>query len=813
MAELPSGTVTFLFTDIEGSTRLLHELGDGYAAALAEHRRVLREIFERHDGTEVDTQGDAFFVAFARASDALAAAAAAQAALTGPVRVRIGIHTGEPVVTPEGYVGLDVHRAARIAAAAHGGQTLVSRSTRDLVAPDMLRDLGEHRLKDLLAPEQIFQLGPEDFPPPRSLDATNLPVATTRLVGRTRELAELVAALGDSARLLTVTGPGGSGKTRLGLQAAAELAQSFPGGVFFVTLAGVGEPGLVAATIAATVGVRALAELRDRRALLVLDNFEHLLDAAPVVSELLHASTGVKVLATSRSPLRVEGELEYPLDPLPDTDALALLAERARAVRPDFEPDDAAAEICRRVDGLPLALELAASRLRSLEATALLERLDRRLPLLTGGRRDAPERQRTLRATILWSYDLLDPQRRPIFERLGVFATFTLAAAEEVAEADLADVDALVEASLLKPVGGDRFLMLETIRELALERLEARGETGEARDRHLACYLALARSANLNMESDGPMLHALVARDHDNVRAALAWAVESGDGERGLELVGALENLWMTKDAAESRRWIEALLPLTPQPPSHLHALAVRCLGNAASIAGEAAAGQLYRESYDEFRLLGEERWAAVTFFRVAAHEVWHGDRARGRELLETCLGELGAIGLRKGECQCLSLLGDLERESGAPEQALVYYARSVELARETGFTWWERSVHLGRSAALAALGRPRDAAEAAADSVRVAVSIGDRPGTIWGLGYAARAEAHAGRLERAGRIWGATLVEGERAPVAGWRPLLEIVEPALQAAAGAELEQGIAAGRRLTLDAVVALVLEDAGS
>ena len=811
MSELPSGTVTFLFTDIEGSTRLLHELGDGYASALAEHRRVLRTIFDGHGGVEVDTQGDAFFVAFPRASDALAAAAAAQAALTGPVRVRIGIHTGEPLVTSEGYVGLDVHRAARIAAAAHGGQTLVSRSTRDL-APDQLRDLGEHRLKDLHAPEQIFQLGPGDFPPLRSLDATNLPVTTTRLVGRTRELAELVAALEGSARLLTLTGPGGSGKTRLGLQAAAELAPSFPGGVFFVPLAGLGVPGLVSATIAATVGVHALTELRDRRALLMLDSFEHLLEAAPIVSELLHASTGVKVLATSRSPLRVEGELEYPLDPLPEADALALLAERAQAVRPDFEPDDAAAAICRRLDGLPLALELAASRLRSLDSSALLERLDRRLPLLTGGRRDAPERQRTLRATILWSYDLLDPELQRVFERLGVFATFALEAAEQVAEADLADVDALVEASLLKPIGGARFLMLETIRELALERLEERGETAETRDRHLAYCLALARRAGLNVEAEGPMLYELVTPDRDNVRAALAWAVESGSGERGLELVGALENFWMTTDATESRRWIEALLPLAAPPPSHLHALAVRCLGNAASVADETAAAQLYRESYDEFQELGEERWTTVTLLRVAAREVWRGDRARGRELLESCLTEFRAIGLRKGECQCLSLLGDLELRSGAPERSLVYYARSVELAREAGFTWWERSVHLGRSTALAELDRPREAAAAAADSVRAAVSIGDRPGTIWGLGYVAEAEARSGRLARAGRIWGATLAEVDRAPVAGWQPLLELLEPALQANAGAELEDGIAAGRKLGLDAVVALVVEDAG-
>jgi class 3 adenylate cyclase len=354
VVELPGGTVTFLFTDVEGSTRLLHELGDAYANVLAEHRRVLRDAFTRHGGVEVDTQGDAFFVAFPRSSDALAAAAAARDALaTSPVRVRMGLHTGEPLLTDEGYVGIDVHRAARIAAVGHGGQILVSQSTCDL-AGGGLRDLGQHRLKDLIAPERIYQLGDGDFPPLKSLNATNLPVAANPLVGREHELAELTAMLSDSERLVTLTGPGGSGKTRLGLQIGAELVEHFSGGVFFVPLASLAKPELVRAAVARTAAVRELEELGDRPALLLLDNFEHLLEAAADVAALLASGSAVKVLATSRAPLRVQGEREYAVEPLPENDAVELLVQRARSVRRDFAPDDCAAEICHRLDGLPL---------------------------------------------------------------------------------------------------------------------------------------------------------------------------------------------------------------------------------------------------------------------------------------------------------------------------------------------------------------------------------------------------------------------------------------------------------------------------
>ena len=437
MRDLPTGTVTFLFTDIEGSTRLLHEHGEAYAGLLAEHRRELRAIFARHAGVEVDTQGDAFFAAFGRADDAVDAAGEIQA-VDGPLRVRIGIHTGTPTVTSEGYVGIDVHRAARICAAAHGGQVVLSEATRDALGRDPGRDLGLHRLKDLGAPERLFQLGTGTFPPLRSLNATNLPAQTDGLVGRTWELLD-IAALIDDARVVTLTGAGGSGKTRLALQAAAESVDGFGGGVFWVPLAAVNDPTLIEPTIAQAIGAQhgLAAHIDEKRMLLLLDNLEQLLPgAAAPLAALVAACPNLRLLLTSRAPLRIDGEREYPVQPLPATDAIELFRERAFSA----EPEAAVREICRRLDGLPLAIELAAARTRLLPPDQLLARLERALPVLTGGRRDAPERHRTLRATIAWSYDLLSADERRLFDRLGVFAGgFTLEAAEAVCDADLDD--------------------------------------------------------------------------------------------------------------------------------------------------------------------------------------------------------------------------------------------------------------------------------------------------------------------------------------------------------------------------------------
>ncbi|HJT56397.1 MAG TPA: protein kinase [Ktedonobacteraceae bacterium] len=533
--DLPTGTVTLLFTDIEGSTRLLQRLGERYARVLAECRQVLRSVFQEWNGFEVDTQGDAFFVVFARASDAVLAVADAQRALAKyswptdePVRVRMGLHTGEPSRTPEGYVGMDVHRAARIMSAAHGGQVLLSQATATLVEQDLpddmsLRDLGEHRLKDLGRPRHLFQLVisglPADFPRLKTLDTYqhNLPVQLTPFIGREQELSTVQGLLRrEDVRLLTLTGPGGMGKTRLGLQVAAELSDRFTDGVFFVNLAPISNPALVMSTIAQTLNMREVTgqpwlerlreELQQKQMLLLLDNFEQIVSAAGEVVELLAACPQLKVLVTSREVLHVRAESEFPVPPLalPDAKhlsdlaalshnaAVALFLQRAQAIKPDFQLTNANAraiiEICARLDGLPLAIELAAARVKLLPPQALLTRLDQRLEVLTGISRDVPERQQTLRNTIAWSYNLLDVTEQWLFRHLSVFpdgctlqAVEAFCAALEKGDGQTMDrVASLIDKSLLQQIEQEdqepRLLMLETIREYGMERLRANGE-------------------------------------------------------------------------------------------------------------------------------------------------------------------------------------------------------------------------------------------------------------------------------------------------------------------------------------------------
>ena len=602
METLPTGTVTFLFTDIEGSTRLLAELGtDVYGRALEEHRAALREAFRA--GREVDTQGDALFYAFARAEDAVQAAAAAQRALgASRVRVRIGIHTGEASLVGGGYVGLDVHRAARICAAAHGGQVLLSQTTRDLANVET-RDLGEHRLKDLTHPQRLHQLvapGLETrFPPLRTLEnrPTNLPAQTTPFVGRAGELEALEALMADDGvRLVTLTGPGGTGKTRLALQAAAEAVERFPNGVWLVALEGVRDPELFLPTIAQALGLRESGstpledELKEhlvgRNVLFVLDNFEQLLEAAPAVNGLLDASPGVRVIATSRAPLRLAAEHVFPVPPLPVPDAtmspsldavsryeaVQLFVERAKAVAPTFavtsENAPAVAELCARLDGLPLAIELAAARVKLLPPQALLARLGRRLELLRGGARDRPERQQTLRAALDWSFELLDEERRRLFARLSVFAGgFRLDAAEAVCDADLDGVEALLEHSLLRtelrPDGEARFSMLESIRDYARERLEQDGNANDVLDRHARWYADW-----LEGRAEARMTEALVDgweaedEEQDNIRTALAWAQDAGETELTLRFATSAGLFyWPSRGhLTEGRRWLDDVL-------------------------------------------------------------------------------------------------------------------------------------------------------------------------------------------------------------------------------------------------------------
>jgi predicted ATPase len=599
MREQPAGSVTLVFTDIEGSTRLLRELGEAaYSDALGQHRPVVREAFA--SGYEVDEEGDAFFYAFQSAGSAVAAVEEAMRGLErGPIRIRVGMHTGEPVLDPPKYVGLDVHRAARVMAAGHGGQVLLTESTRALLDDGVLvRDLGGHRLKDLSGPQWLYQLGAAEFPPLKTLHQTNLPVTPTQLIGREGEIAELLELLRrDDVSVVTLTGAGGGGKTRLVLQVAAEAAEDHVDCVWFVPLATLTDVNLVVAAIAQTFGLReggartyreVLGDyLRSRRLLLVLDNLEQLLpEVAGVVADLAAEIGGVDFLATSREPLRIGAEREYAVPPLAAAEAVLLFAERAGLELDGDRP--AVAGICARLDGLPLAIELAAARVKVLPPAKLFERLEQRLPLLTGGARDAPERQRTLRATIAWSYDLLDERERELFARLAVFAGgWTLEVAEAVSDADVDTLGSLLDKNLLRREEA-RYAMLETIREFALERLDEAADADEIRRRHAEHFLAFALEAAPELaRRDQRRFLDLLQGDHDNLRAALSWLLDR-EPEDALRLAHALFRYCYTRGLArEGRDWLAAALERASPTPSATRAGALDWAGYFSTELGE----------------------------------------------------------------------------------------------------------------------------------------------------------------------------------------------------------------------------------
>jgi predicted ATPase len=774
MTELPTGTVTFLFTDIEGSTRLLRELGDAYAAALADHRRVLREAFARHDGVEVDTQGDAFFVAFARAKDALAAAADGQEALEpGPIRVRIGLHTGEPIVTDEGYVGIDIHRAARIAAAGHGGQIVVSQTTYDLAGSDGLHDLGDHRLKDLSAPERLYQLGEGEFPPLKTLYQTNLPVPATPFLGRKRELAEVGELLSrEEVRLVTLTGAGCSGKTRLALQAAAAAAENYP-----------------------------------------QDNFEHVIDAAPEFASLLESSPELDLVVTSRERLQLAGEHVYLVPLLERAEARALFVSRARAVRPDFEADGALDELCARLDNLPLALELAAARTTILSTDQLLSRLATRLDLLKGGR-DAEVRQQTLRATIEWSYDLLEPDEQLLLARLAVFrGGTTLEAAEAICGADLDRMQSLVDKSLVRIRDEDRFWMLETIHEFAAERLRESGEEDELRRRHVEFFLALAESANLSAEATdlGPRPE-LVLPEQDNLRAALDWAAEAGEIELGLRLAIALEQFWVAVGPYEGARRVQAFLDRAADLPDVVRARAIRVVGGMIFMTGDFDRGdELMRQSLELFRSLGDEAVVAELLVRLAIHLHYSsGDIAGAHALIDESQAINRRLGSRSTEAMTLGLLGEIAWTEGRSDDALELAARSGEAAAEVGFTWWQMHQLYHGSEWSLALGRTGEAEAYGRDALRLAVAIQDRQLTVYLLAILAGTAAAQGHLEKAGAVWAAVEAEEGHGRVGQWEAERDVYAARVLDHENEAFATGRVKGRRMTLSDAVDYALAD---
>jgi predicted ATPase len=809
-APLPVGTVTFLFTDVEGSTRLLAEHGERYAELLAAHRRLLREAFAAHGGVEVDTQGDAFFVAFARASDALAAARAGQEALVAtPVRVRMGLHTGEPQLTDEGYVGMDVHRGARIAAAGHGGQVLVSEQTARLGDGTPLRDLGMHRLRDV-GEVRVFQLGDADFPPLKTLYQTNLPTPPNPLVGRKKELIDVVRLLTvERARVVTLTGPGGTGKTRFSVAAASDVTGAFAEGTWFVDLSAVRDPALVLPTVAETLGaqVKLHQHIGDRQVLVVLDNLEQVIEAARELADLVTACPRLQILGTSREPLHIAAEREYRLKTLPESPAVELFRQRAH-VEVEY---DVAARICDRVDRLPLAIELAAARVKVLEPAELLERLDERLPLLTSRSRDLPERQRTLHSTIAWSYELLGPEEQQLFRRLAVFAGgMTLEAAEAVTGADLDLLESLVDKNLLRR-RGDRFVMLETIREFASERLHESDERDALGLRHAEYFLAYLRTLGLSAETSMRGVHqdhAGAAQEVGNLRAALGWSLESDRIDLTASLAVSLENFWVTRDVIEGARWISAVLEREDEVPADLLPAVVRCQAVTAAFAGDReSVAAAYERALALYRERGDDFGVAVMLIRVGVEEFRSGNRTEARALGEEALDLHRRSGSKNGQAQALGLIAQIEWAVGDREHALELLHKSIALAREGGFRWWEANMANFLAEWSLELGRVDEAAAAHRRGLELRIVMDDRYGLAAELTTGAVIATARGRPELAGRLWGAVESEQARRPMYFWEGLLEYAATMLESATP-EFEAARRAGAGLALEDAVEIAL-----
>jgi predicted ATPase/class 3 adenylate cyclase/Tfp pilus assembly protein PilF len=920
VASPPTGTVTFLFTDIEGSTKRWERHPEVMQTALVRHDEILTVATEQHGGYVFKTVGDAFCCAFPTAPDALKAALDAQRLLlkerwgeSNPLKVRMALHMGVAEEREGDYFGPPVNRVARLLSAAHGGQVLLSLPTHEMVRDQLparvsLRDLGEHHLKDLFRPERVFQLVspdmPSEFPPLRTLDAyrNNLPLQPTPLIGREKEAAEVCDLLRrDETRLLTLTGPGGTGKTRLALQAAADLLEDFPDGAFFTPLATVTEAELFLSAIAETLGVRETGEqplfeslkdyLGEKRQLLVPDNFEQVLGAAPTVTELLAVAPGLKVLATSRAPLGLYGEHEFPVPPLtlPDLkhppplesltqyEAVGLFLERARAVKPDFtitnESAPAVAEICVRLDGLPLAIELAAARIKMLPPRAMLQRLTSRLKLLTGGARDLPERQRTLRGAIEWSHALLDEGEQVLFARLAVFSGGrTLEAIEAVCEAggDLGvnafeGVSSLLDKSLLRQEEGPneepRFVMLETIHEFAREKLGESAEAEEIKRVHAEYFLTLAEEAYPELKGPDQLewLERLEA-EHDNMRAALSWASERKEVEVFLRMGGALSWFWLVRGYhSEGRRWLEEALAMEGRRSRESRAMALagagalaeeqgdldraqeaceeglELLANEAREASEAKlflldrlgwvalrseeygqATELFEESLALSREMSDSWWLATSLSNLASVSGFRGDSERATELYEQSMDLFRVQRDKQGLAYCLNNLAMVVCSQGQGDlgRAAQLTEESVALQRELG-TRGGVSMGLCNLGWMALL---QDDLGRAADLYRESLTLSWDTGLNMYVqsaleGFACVAGAK-GEVERAARLWGAAQALCETESFSRDPDFLAEADArtsAVRLGMGEEAwEAALRKGRAMTLDEAVSYALEE---
>ncbi|MCW5849426.1 MAG: tetratricopeptide repeat protein [Anaerolineae bacterium] len=899
MPDRPTGTVTFLFTDIEGSTKLWERYPDAMKVALARHDAILRQAIESHNGYVFKTVGDAFCAAFTRATDALAAVFEAQQALllpftasssspeagqpalpsphlpgkeggeSVPIRVRAGLHTGMAEERDGDYFGPAVNRVARLMSAGHGGQTLLSQPTYELLqerlpAGASVRDLGERRLKDLIRPERIYQFmmpgWPTEFPALKTLDArpNNLPAQLTVLVGRDAELERCRERLrrGD-VRLLTLTGPGGIGKTRLALQVATEMIDEFEDGAFFVPLTTT-DPDLVLSDIAQALGVREASgqtmlaslrdALRDKNMLVVVDNFEQVIAAAPMIAELLAAAPRVKFSVTSEIVLRVRGENTMRLEPLslprrgrtPPLDellkyaAIALFVQRAIESKADFRltEDNAAAvvEICQRLDGLPLAIELAAARIKVLNPQTMLNRLENSLKLLTGGARDLPSRQQTIRNAISWSYDLLEEREKRAFARLAVFVGgFSLEAAEAIINAQgdleqdiLDEISSLLDKSLVRQgeeVNGEpHFSMLRTVREFSLEQLADRGELEDMRQNHAAYYRALAEEAEpkLTGAQQAQWLNRLEA-EHSNLRAALDWLAESGDDEGAWAMGGALWRFWSVRGHfSEGRACLANLLEIGPLSlkgtPASLRQARAKLVQSAGTLAAQQgdypAARELYEESLALRRDLGDKRGTANLLNNLGVLARFEGDLEMARARYEESLALLRTLNDRAAVGQALNNLGLVLRYQGDLAEARQSLEESLRLRRQLKDKW-------GIANSLSSLGDLAleqgdfDAAQTFLnESLTLNLELGDRRALAFDLEYLAGLAAARGGFEYAIHLLGAAaaLREEIQAPLS---PAEEVkvaarLRPARDAVGDTAYFEALAVGRTISLDAAI---------
>ncbi len=817
MASLPTGTVTFFFTDIEGSTRLLQQLRDAYADVLMECRLLVRTAVQEGGGQEVDTEGDAVFAAFPSARQALLAAVTAQQGILGhpwpdgaALRVRMGLHTGEARVAEAGYVGMDIHRAARICAAAHGGQILLSDTIAALVTKDLpggvsLRDLGEHRLKDLAHPHRLFQVLapdlPTDFPPLRSLDAHphNLPIQLTSFIGRAPEIAEVKRLLG-SARLVTLTGSGGAGKTRLALQVAADVVDGYPDGVWLAEFASIADPALVPKTVASSLNVpeqpgRDMMEtlvdaLRPKALLLLLDNCEHLLAACrDLAAALLRKCPQVRILATSQEGLGVPGEtfwrvpsLSVPedLDHLPPSeelvlyDAVRLFVDRAVAIAPEFmvtrENAPAVARICHQLDGIPLAIELAAARVKVLAVEQIVARLDDRFRLLTGGSRMVLPRQQTLRAAVDWSYDLLSETERGLLRRLSVFAGgWTLEAAEGICTGEgmeasnvLDLLTQLVDKSLVvveRSEGETRYHLLETVRQYSADRLMESDEAADVRTRHLNWYMAMGEGAYPDLlESRSRRRETTLKRlrtEHDNLRGALAWSLQT-NAEVGLALAGALGQFWnASSQYEEGRAWLTTVLGRTKRIPSLARVRALRFAGLLAWVQGEySEAAILSEEGLTLARQIQNREHTAGLLYVLGVANRDAGNYERAARLLEEGQGLYQELGDTEHAADMMRHRGRLAANQGDYPLASALLERALDLYRETGSK-------NGIAYTLLQLGVVRryqndhaQAVDLIEESLAIFRGLGATEGMVHALNGLARVLRQSGQHERALRLY-----------------------------------------------------------